>query len=436
MNTTAEPQIRQSNVSFAPELSLVMPCYNEEACLAETAPALIDAFTDEGIRLELVLVDNGSRDRTGAIINDLMRRGLSITKVSIASNRGYGAGIRAGLAACRAPVIGYLCADGQVAPEDVVRTYRLMEGREERVLAKVRRRFRQDSLKRKLVSITYNALMLVAYGGLGAIDLNGSPKLFSRKHYERMQLKSDDWFLDPEIMIKTKALGLRVMEIDVEGYMRHGGVSNVRPQTIFEFLRNIWRYRFGAALKPWRTHIETEREKGNGGPASLVPSAIPATGWRRAIRQAGVTGVRVIRQNRHEDPRGFLQKVLTTSQCDGHPPRGEVYVTSAKPGEAKGNHYHQRMGEWFAVVQGTGVLELCDPTTGARISVPLSSSEPSSVYVPAGLAHAVVNTGRNELICVAWAEAEHDASDVHPFPVCAPIMSTEANTPERVALPM
>jgi glycosyltransferase involved in cell wall biosynthesis len=415
-------RIVASNVAYQPEISLVMPCYNEEACLAETAPAVVDAFAQEGIRLELVLVDNGSRDRTSEIIDDLMLRGLPITKVVIDVNRGYGNGIRTGLDACRAATIGYLCADGQVAPEDVVRTFRLMEGREERVLAKVRRRFRQDSWKRKITSITYNGLMLIAYGGLGAIDLNGSPKLFSKKHYDRMRLVSDDWFLDPEIMIKTKHLGLRVIEIDVEGYARHGGVSNVKRQTIFEFLRNIWRYRFGNGITEWRQFILDERQKGNRGPASLVPAATPSTGWRQAFRQSGITGVRVIRQNRFEDNRGFLQKILTASQCDGHPPRGEVYVTSALPGEAKGNHYHQRMGEWFAVVKGHGSLEVCDPASGARISVPLTAVEPGTVYVPAGMAHAVVNRGEEELICVAWAEAEHDPSDVQAYQVWPTVM--------------
>ena len=400
-----------------PQLSLVMPCYNEEACLAETAPALADAFLEEGIRLELVLVDNGSRDRTGEIIDALVARGLPIVKVRVSVNRGYGHGIRRGLEACTAPVVGYLCADGQVAPEDVVRTYRLMEGREERVLAKVRRRFRQDSWKRKIVSVHYNALMLAAFGWLGAIDVNGSPKLFSRKSWERMRLVSDDWFLDPEIIVKAKELGMRVIEIDVEGYARHGGASNVRRDTIAEFLRNMWRYRFGGALDGWRREAGVER----GGPRlELLPSERPAPNPRRTPGGARLSDVRVVPQRRHEDGRGFLQKVLTSSQCAGHPPRGEVYVTSARPGEAKGNHLHRRMGEWFAVVQGEGSVEICEPATGSRLVVPVSAAQPVSVYVPAGLAHAVINTGDGELICVAWAEAEHDPSDVQPYPVWPP----------------
>ncbi|HEU0055097.1 MAG TPA: glycosyltransferase, partial [Longimicrobium sp.] len=355
----------------------------------------------------------GSTDGTGAVIDALATRGLPVVKVIVPVNRGYGHGIRAGLARCTAPLVGYLCADGQVAPDDVVRAYRLMEGREERVLAKVRRRFRQDSLRRKIVSVNYNLLMLLAFGWLGAIDVNGSPKIFSRANLARLAPVSDDWFLDPELIVKARALGLRVIEIDVEGYARSAGTSHVRRDTVLEFLRNIWRYRFGGALAEWRRGLAP------GADGAALPDATPAPNPRRAAG-AHLDGVRVVEQPRHEDARGYLQKVLTASQCDGHPPRGEVYVTCAHPGEAKGNHLHRRMGEWFAVVQGEGSVEVCDPSTGSRMAVSVSAGLPRTVYVPAGLAHAVVNRGFEDLVCVAWAEAEHDPGDVHPFPVWPP----------------
>ena len=47
-----------------PDLSLAMPCYNEEDCLGRTVPPLVETFQKAGINLELVLVDNGSVDRT------------------------------------------------------------------------------------------------------------------------------------------------------------------------------------------------------------------------------------------------------------------------------------------------------------------------------------------------------------------------------------
>jgi oxalate decarboxylase/phosphoglucose isomerase-like protein (cupin superfamily) len=125
----------------------------------------------------------------------------------------------------------------------------------------------------------------------------------------------------------------------------------------------------------------------------------------------------VLEQARLSDARGYLQKILMASQCNGNPPRGEVYVTAALPGEAKGNHLHRKMGEWFAIVEGEGTVEICDPESGQRRSIPLGVSRPRSVYVPPGLAHAVVNTGKQTLVCVAWAERDYDAGDIFPYPV-------------------
>ena len=389
-----------------PQLSLAIPCYNEEASIGETAPAVMRAFREAGVDLELVLVDNGSTDRTGAVIDELIAGGLPARKIAIAVNGGYSAGILAGLAACTAPVIGFIHADGQVSPEDTVMVYRLMENRRDRVLAKVRRRFRQDSWRRKLVSILYNGMMQVMFGRLGAIDINGSPKMFSRRTFERMQLWSQDWFLDPEIILKAKWLGLRTIEIDVEGHARHGGTSHVRGETMFEFLVNMMRYRFGSRMRRWYRSLPP--------PGADVDGDATAAGTGAPV---GLAAVRVIEQRRFEDARGYLQKILAASQTQRGVPQGEVYVTAALPGEAKGNHFHRRMGEWFAVVQGEGAVQLCDPDSGERRRIPLGASRPRAVYVPPGIAHAVVNEGEDTLICIACAEAEHDPADVVAFPV-------------------
>jgi dTDP-4-dehydrorhamnose 3,5-epimerase-like enzyme len=402
-----------------PDISLVIPCYNEEACLRVTARALLQAFANHKTRLELVLVDNGSRDRTREIIDELIADGHPVVKVTVPVNQGYGHGILEGLRHCSAPFLGYLCADGQVAPEDTVRVCRLILGTDGQMLVKVRRRFRKDGLKRKLISICYNGLMLLLFGRLEAIDLNGSPKVFSRESYRQMRLKSKDWFLDPEIMIKAKHLGLMVLEMNVRGLYRQGGQSNVRRTTCVEFLKNIVRYRFGGEIQRWKKTLDQPLPAEAGFPAAATA---PTTGSKPAygISPDGMPGLRVLEQARFEDVRGYLQKILTAAQCEGKPPRGEVYVTCASPGEAKGNHLHRKMGEWFAVVEGEATLELHDPETGGRQSIALGMSRPRTVYVPPGLAHAVVNTGRIPAVCVAWAERDHDPQDVFPFRVWPP----------------
>ena len=401
------------------DVSLVMPCYNEEVAIKTTATELINCFTGDGTAVELILVDNGSIDRTGEIIDELIAKGYPIKKIKLDKNQGYGGGILEGLKACGAPVVGYLCADGQVSAEDTLMAYRLIKGRENRTITKVRRRFRRDSWKRKIVSIIYNGLMQGLFGWLGAIDINGSPKIFSRDTLEKMELNSKDWFLDPEIILKAKYLGLRVIEVDVEGHARKGGASNVNIGTCLEFGKNILKCRFGFLMKNWKQKIEKSRIFY----VDVKPERIFETSFKQSLgsnspieRGNPLYGVLVMGQKRHEDSRGFLQKVLSASQCYGELPRGEVYVTSAKPGESKGNHYHNNMGEWFTVVQGEGEINIRDPKSGEKVSVPLGVSVPQTVYVPAGLAHSILNKGEDLLICIAWAEKEHDPDDVHPFP--------------------
>jgi glycosyltransferase involved in cell wall biosynthesis len=238
-----------ASAASAPELSLVLPCYDEEEVIETTLADLFAAFDGARRRLEVVAVDNGSRDRTGEILRGLARRrpGLVVGRVEV--NAGYGNGILAGIPLATAPWIGILCADGQVAAADVLALFLRAEASPEPGVFKVRRRFRRDGLRRKVVSVAYNLAMTVLFPGLGSIDVNGNPKILPRAALERMTLRSKDWFLDAEILIQARDLRLRVVEVDVQGHARAGGASNVRATTCLEFAKNLFRYRFGAARK-------------------------------------------------------------------------------------------------------------------------------------------------------------------------------------------
>ena len=246
-----------NGVVCGPRLSLIVPCYNEEGCLRQTASELAEAFMARGIPLQLVLVDNGSRDRTSEVIDELIARHLPITKAIVPVNRGYGRGILEGLKVATAPLVGFVCADGQVGASSAVEAYCLACAADGPTLTKVRRRIRQDSWKRKLISVAYNLGMQVVFGWLASLDLNGNPKILPREYVEAMLLESNDWFLDAEIMIKSKHLGLRVIEFDVAGQLRRAGKSKVRLTTCLEFMKNVWRFRFGSELRAWKGSVQS-----------------------------------------------------------------------------------------------------------------------------------------------------------------------------------
>lgn len=241
-----------------PDLSLVMPCYNEEESVGLTARRLLAAFDAAGIRLELITVDNGSRDRTGEIIEQLAREHPGIRPHRVEVNRGYGHGLLSGVPLCRAPWVGFIPADGQVDAADVVQLYEAAAESNGNVVAKVRRRFRMDGLQRKLVSITYNLLVRTLWPRLDSLDVNGTPKILPRDALLAMQLQSQGWFLDPEIMIKAHYMGLRVLEFNAFARMRGRGVSHVRAETCWEFLHSLLVYRFSGRMSNWRRELDAD----------------------------------------------------------------------------------------------------------------------------------------------------------------------------------
>lgn len=247
-----DPIPTRSPSDAAYDVSFVMPAYNEEAIVGQTIRRLHAAFSGAGIRLELVVVDNGSRDRTGEIVRQLAGEIPGVVSHRVAVNEGYGNGILCGLPVCSAAWVGIIPADGQVDASDAVQLYEDAVATGIPVLAKARRRFRMDGPSRKFVSIAYNVFFRSLFPKVQSLDINGLPKLLPRDAVIRMQLTSRQWLLDPEIMIKAHYMGLRVLEYNCFARMRGNGMSHVRATTCWEFFFALLRFRFSGEFTAWR----------------------------------------------------------------------------------------------------------------------------------------------------------------------------------------
>lgn len=115
--------------------------------------------------------------------------------------------------------------------------------------------------------------------------------------------------------------------------------------------------------------------------------------------------------DRRGDPRGWFQKILMRHHLGAEAEFGEIYVTSAVPGEARGNHFHRRTNEWFCLLEGRARLALMDPDSGEREDIVLDAEEPEVVEIPAGVAHAVQNIGEGLMLLLAYADIAYDAAD-------------------------
>ena len=150
--------------------------------------------------------------------------------------------MRCGLEMARGELIGIIDGDGQMSVSDVPPLYEMISlGHSD--LVKTFRITRGDSLARRFISNVYNKLFHLLFPGLAARDMNPKPKILTRAAYRRMSLESDDWFIDAEIMIQARRLGLRIGELPTGFLGLTGRRSFVGLSAIIEFLRNMVRYR-------------------------------------------------------------------------------------------------------------------------------------------------------------------------------------------------
>ena len=229
-----------------PELSVVVLCYRSQGAARSFAARIGKALLDAGIdNYQLVLVGNyvaGGDDTTPDVVRELAAGDPRIVCSAVAKQGMMGWDLRSGLALATGEHLAVIDGDGQVLVEDLVRVYRLL--REQGLdLAKTYRRHRGDGLKRKLLSLVFNGLFHVLFPGLPVRDINAKPKIMTRSAFERLTLQSTDWFIDAEILIQARSLGFSIGETETEFLGLTGRRSFVKMAAVFEFLRNLLRYR-------------------------------------------------------------------------------------------------------------------------------------------------------------------------------------------------
>lgn len=224
-----------------PDLSLVIPAYNEEACIAKTIPAQLAALEAAGIDHEVIVVDNGSTDSTGPMLDALAVDHPALRVLHLTPNHGYGGAIRRGFADARGAVVGFNCADGEVDPNDVAVLYDVLTagGLD---LCKAKRIERQDGIGRALLSVGYQIVVGLAFK-VHITDINGYPVLLRRAAYEQLSLTANDWMINIDILYGARAAGLRTGEIDVRHRPRAGGRSHVGWHYPFLFAWQLMAFR-------------------------------------------------------------------------------------------------------------------------------------------------------------------------------------------------
>lgn len=130
-----------------------------------------------------------------------------------------------------------------------------------------------------------------------------------------------------------------------------------------------------------------------------------------------LTYVREIPRKLISDNRGWFLKTLTGDEEHLKSKVGEIYFTSATPGQVKGRHYHKVANEWFTLICGKAVLVLEDTVTKDRQEIILDSQNPMTVFIPPYVAHAVENRYDKDFILCAYTDEQYDSDDTIPYQI-------------------
>ena len=191
-------------------------------------PPLTAMLRQSKVPYQIILVDNGSSDSTGGIIDRLAASDSNVCKVHVPINRGYGLGIRTGLKQARGEFVAYMPGDGQTQPEDLVATYNAMLQCPARSVVKGVRVVRDEGAIRALMSLVYRTVFKLLFGFTDP-DVNGVPKMIRRLDLEQLNLNNDQSFICAELLVKAHKFGFQIIQVPVQSIRRVSGKSKVTP---------------------------------------------------------------------------------------------------------------------------------------------------------------------------------------------------------------
>jgi dolichyl-phosphate beta-glucosyltransferase len=204
-------------------LSIVVPAFNEETRLPATLERLAAFATAHLEAAEIIVVDDGSRDRTRARAEELVQ-GLTNEKVRLAvlglpENRGKGAAVREGMLAAREPFVLMSDADLSTPIEELPALADALEGFDVVLGSRAARGAKitqRQPLYRELMGKTFNKLVRVLVTG-GIADTQCGFKLFRREAAQAIfsRAKVDRFAFDVEALFLARKLGFRICEVPV-----------------------------------------------------------------------------------------------------------------------------------------------------------------------------------------------------------------------------
>ena len=221
-------------------LSVILPAFNEEGNIRTVVEDAYRNIWKFAPVFEIIVVNDGSKDRTGDICDRLVEEFPEVRVVHHASNRGYGAALKSGIQSARHDLIFFTDADGQFDLKEVAT---LLEDTDAYDVVAGYRARRQDPPHRLLFAWGWNILVRVVLG-IRVRDIDCAFKVFDRRVFNKVQIQSVGAMVNTEIFAQISRFGMTVKEVPVTHLPRqHGQSTGGKLAVITKAFRELIRIR-------------------------------------------------------------------------------------------------------------------------------------------------------------------------------------------------
>ncbi|HYN70146.1 MAG TPA: glycosyltransferase family 2 protein [Candidatus Eisenbacteria bacterium] len=237
-------------VARVPALSYFFPAHNEAANLRGLVAEALAVLPQLAEQFEILIVDDGSRDDTPAIADELALAHPEVRAVHHPTNLGYGAALRSGFAASRHELLAFTDGDRQFHVSDLARLVDRLAAPDSPDIVVGFRIQRADPAIRTIYAQVYRLANRIFFG-LRTHDVDCACKLFRRDALRGIAVESGGAFFSAELLIKLQAAGRRIAEVGVPHYPRTAGsATGARPSVVFRAVRDFWSLRLRLWASP------------------------------------------------------------------------------------------------------------------------------------------------------------------------------------------
>jgi len=215
------------------------PCYNEEGNVASTVGHAVKVLDEMRVDYELIIVNDGSKDKTGEIANKISRENSRVKVVHHPTNLGYGSALQSGFMAATKELVFYTDGDGQFDIKEMPPLLPLIEKYD---IVSCYRLNRQDNLIRKINAWCWTKLVCFLFG-MKVRDIDCAFKLYKREIFDKIKMESRGALIDTEILARAVKKGYTITQKGVHHYPRTAGKqTGANIKVIFRAFKELFKF--------------------------------------------------------------------------------------------------------------------------------------------------------------------------------------------------